>query len=218
MTMLRNDEELLDLLDRCDRLVVLQNGIKEQMRGAFFGMTLSRNNGAKVSIDYLRADLEASATLGVVGATGGHENTAIVPSAALFELFERKPDADPLLMMCGMPPPGLRKSQKHFISILKDAVEAANIVQSIMTQSGAEDNTARLLLATPLGAKKRKPKNGRGSGHKKAEAVEGASPAAGSDGEEPEEEDSDIDEEFERELRQIRIEKEAEAAAGPANS
>jgi hypothetical protein len=214
--MLRNDEELLDLLDQCDRLVVLQNGIKEQMRGAFFGMTLSRNNGARVSIDYLRADLEASATLGAEGAAGSSEATAIVPSPTLFELFERKPDADPLLMLCGMPPPGLRKSQKHFISILKDIVEAANIVQSIMRQSGAEDNTARLLLHTPLRAKKRKQK-----GSKPAASAGGAAPnkgATGSIDEEQEGEDSDIDEEFERELRQIRIEKETEAAVSKANS
>lgn len=210
--MLRNDEELLDLLDRCDRLVALQNGMKERMRGAFFGMTLARNNGARVSIDHLRADLEASATLGVATtATSAAAGSGIIePSLTLFELFERKPEADPLLMMCGMPPPGLRKSQKHFASILKDVVEAANLVQSIMRLCGAEDNTSRLLIPTPLRAKKRK---------QRKQKTDGTSRGSDNDGKEGEEEgnegDSDLDEEFERELRQIRIEKEAEAGVKP---
>ena len=96
------DEQFLELVQSCSHIVELQNQIKEKMSAGIFGITLSRNSGCGVSIFNCRDEIDASVTVSLPE-----------ESDAAYELWEKKPEVNPLLLFSALPPPALKKTQKH---------------------------------------------------------------------------------------------------------
>ena len=113
------DDRLIHLVQQCSQIVELEDKMKDILSKGYFGMTLARNSGHNISIQNCRADIDTSVEIDV-------------SPEGNFELYESKPEINPLLVVCGLPPPALKKSQTHFKEALKLAIDVANIVNSIL--------------------------------------------------------------------------------------
>lgn len=113
------DVEFVDLVQAADDIIKLQASVKQRMSDAFFGMAIARKGGCIVTPYNCREDFDANVTVSEGGSSG------------YFEVFESKPELNPLLLISGLPPPSLKNSQKHFNNILRDVVDIANLVNKI---------------------------------------------------------------------------------------
>lgn len=113
------DAQFLSLVEDCSAIEALQVELKKKLSDGIFGMTIARKGGCWVNAENLREDFDASVTVSADG-TGD-----------AFAVWEKKPDIDPLLLVSGLPPPSLKKSQKHFSAAVWDIVDLANIVVRI---------------------------------------------------------------------------------------
>jgi len=114
-----SDDEFMTVLEECTAMEKLQEEMKKKMSDGIFGMAIARKGGCTVTPDHCREDFDACSKVRCDEGVG------------VFELCETKPELDPLLLISGLPPPSLKKSQKHFKAALGYAVELANIVNRI---------------------------------------------------------------------------------------
>ena len=111
-------DDIINILEHCTEIAKLKEDIKSNLNAGIFCMTMARNSGCSVSSFNCRFDLTASAHV-------------VISENSEFELFERKPDKDPLLLICALPPPAMKHAQKNFKDALKSAIDAANMIWKI---------------------------------------------------------------------------------------
>jgi hypothetical protein len=125
------DSQFVELVQTADAILKIQETIKTKMSDGFFGMAIARKGGCIVTPYNCREDFSAGVTVTASEATGA------------YEIWEEKPDMDPLLLISGLPPPSLKKSQKHFSAVVREVIDLANLVSKIqrMGESRAEAGT-----------------------------------------------------------------------------
>jgi hypothetical protein len=111
-------DDILSILENCSEIVRLQEEIKSHLNTGMFCMTMARNSGCSVSTFSCRFDLSPSA----------HVDISEINE---FELYEQKPEKDPLLLITALPPPQMKKAQNCFKEALKRAIDAANVISKI---------------------------------------------------------------------------------------
>ena len=138
------DDDVLRLLELCDKYASLMISLNKKMSSGYFNMTLARKEPRITSIDNIRFTLSPSllayqqkskqitrsdqfigwniqpksgtttATTTITTITGHDDN-----------------NNDTLLYMCALPPKSLRQSQSNFVDSLKDISELTYISNEI---------------------------------------------------------------------------------------
>ena len=111
-----SDEEFVNLVEAADNILSLQEELKQKMANGIFSMAIARKGGCAVSSFSIREDINANVTVSQNSDTGD------------FELWEKKPEVNPLLLISGLPPPSLKTAQKHFVAAIRDAIDLAGLV------------------------------------------------------------------------------------------
>jgi hypothetical protein len=129
---MENKSELfLDLLEECDEYVRAQEKLAELLSHGTMSLARARRDNKSVrSVEDVRGDVDA--TMRINTAEGGLRSGEVTYM-----------DGDDLQLLCGMPPPSLRKSKEYFRNAIVEAVGLCILIQSIQRRvddlTGAED-------------------------------------------------------------------------------
>jgi hypothetical protein len=117
---MENKSELfLDLLEECDEYVRAQEKLAELLSHGTICLARARRDNKSVrSVEDVRGDVDA--TMRINTAEGGLRSGEVTYM-----------DGDDLQLLCGMPPPSLRKSKEYFQNAILEAVGLCSRIQSI---------------------------------------------------------------------------------------
>eukprot|EP01036_Dinobryon_divergens_P027775 gene27775-36602_t len=126
----KRDSELMNMLIACERYVLKQRELGQELSKGFFRLAQSRRNrGSHVySVDDVRFEIEPELCLHDAGEFGqvlGHYESEIEP-------LELSGDClGSIYLLSAMPPPPLRTAQMHFRKTLELSAELAREIEAI---------------------------------------------------------------------------------------
>lgn len=139
------DDDVLRLLELCDKYASLMISLNKKMSSGYFNMTLARKEPRITSIDNIRFTLSPSLLayqqkskqitrsdqfIGWNIQPKSGTTTATTATTAT-TITKHDDNNDTLLYMCALPPKSLRQSQSHFVDSLKDISELTYISNEI---------------------------------------------------------------------------------------
>ena len=145
MTLARNltNGELLDLLDDLEAYLQLQTTFAEKLSRGRFGLVTAR----KYQVLPMELNRVEEATLRI--------ECEDLPSAFQIVSSELSIQDDPLLLLCPLPPPSLKKAKEIFTDLIGDVLGLANIVlrlQKTINHTRGVEETAIELEELDLGS------------------------------------------------------------------
>lgn len=135
--------ELLDLLDDLEAYLKLQTQLSEKLSRGRFGIVTARKYQV-VPMELNRVE-EASLRVECQGS----------PSAFHQVVSDSGTGDEPLLLLCPLPPPALKKTKQIFTEVIDDVLELASIVlrlQRSIQDTCTVDEAATELESLDLGA------------------------------------------------------------------
>lgn len=137
------DCHVLDLLETCNSYNSQKEGLAKSLSDAFYQLSLARKaNRSIMKIDDLRQDLHPKVTIQY---SQENHNYEILSLNTQSEDTLTTPPSNVMLMLCGLPPPALKKSQDNFSLALQQAIaliptqirleEHCQLIETILTKN-----------------------------------------------------------------------------------
>lgn len=121
-----DDLLLVDVLERSEEYLILQSRISVAISNGFMAMAVARKSVRIGHPEDLRMDLEANTIL----------NPSIAGEGYCVDRWEGEGSA--MHMLCGLPPPALKKAQKEFMAAVHLLVELEQKAKEISQICGAD--------------------------------------------------------------------------------
>jgi hypothetical protein len=114
-------EKLLNVLDGCENYIVAQERLGLSIRNGLFQMALAcRDNRSVFTVENIRSEFDATVTIREDGAL-------------------RFAKGDDIQLLCGLPPPALRRARENFRSAVREALDVSLLAQQLIKENRSDE-------------------------------------------------------------------------------
>jgi hypothetical protein len=125
MEMTLTTDKLIQVMETSENYVTVQERLGLCIRNGLFQMALAcRDNRSVFTVDDIRPEFDATVTIRGDGAL-------------------KFVKGDDIQLLCGMPPPALRRAQDNFRSAVREALDLSHFAQELIQQTVSDSESLK---------------------------------------------------------------------------